>query len=504
MPGGRNTGESSRATSSRTERPARPLPAASTAFCKQDDDELAFRLFSVMAGSAALVLFVERGFGNEVHGYGIPIPAALPVGLAFAMAWKPSSVWLSLAYWLANSCFLALGFPDDNTNQTLLFFVGLSVLAAAGTCMLEQRSVRVTGAALFRAMSPILRLCLVILYFWAIWDKLNTDFLDPSVSCAATLSNTLLHRLGIDAPIERIAGPAIVLTVLTEGSLAIGLFFRSTQRAAVVIGLGFHWLLGIAGFYGFSSTMIALLPLFLFPYAGRAFSGVGGRGLTVRVSPEWANRLLLLSFVVAALVVRLVFHQHTGAFGLRVWYGLPAIVALLWWNNRGRVGPLSLRRDSPPAIWSLLTRPEPIYLLALIHLLNGASPYLGLKTEYSYAMYSNLRTEGGKTNHLLWKRPWSLADYQTDLVYVLEGSDAKLLSTLGGRPVPRFVLGRTLSGMKGDGRTGVVLVLRDGERTRTIENAEGDATLTVKPSYLEGRFLRFRDIVQPRSGVCAH
>src|SRR5690606_10814950 len=46
-----------------------------------------------------------------------------------------------------------------------------------------------------------------------------------------------------------------------------------------------------------------------------------------------------------------------------------------------------------------------------------------LKTENSFSMYSNLRTEGGRTNHMIIHTPLLWADYQTDLVYVLNSSD---------------------------------------------------------------------------------
>src|SRR5262249_9373608 len=57
---------------------------------------------------------------------------------------------------------------------------------------------------------------------------------------------------------------------------------------------------------------------------------------------------------------------------------------------------------------------------------NGISPYLGLKTESSFAMFSNLRTEGGKSNHLLIPNSWQLFDFQKDLVEIESSSDSYL------------------------------------------------------------------------------
>ena len=62
--------------------------------------------------------------------------------------------------------------------------------------------------------------------------------------------------------------------------------------------------------------------------------------------------------------------------------------------------------------------------------LNGASPYLGLKSETSFAMYSNLRTTG-ETNHLFIPKALQIAPYM-DSVIQIESSDHPVLKTYVG------------------------------------------------------------------------
>jgi hypothetical protein len=67
----------------------------------------------------------------------------------------------------------------------------------------------------------------------------------------------------------------------------------------------------------------------------------------------------------------------------------------------------------------LLTSPSPALLIfpALL-VANGLLPYLGGKTETSFAMYSNLRTEGGVSNHWLIPPTVQVWGYQRDLVKI--------------------------------------------------------------------------------------
>jgi len=76
---------------------------------------------------------------------------------------------------------------------------------------------------------------------------------------------------------------------------------------------------------------------------------------------------------------------------------------------------------------TLLTVPSPGLLIVPVLLFaNGMMPYLGLKTETSFAMYSNLHTEGGRTNHWLMPASLQLWDYQRDLVRVRRTSVTRI------------------------------------------------------------------------------
>merc|ERR1712113_392661 len=52
--------------------------------------------------------------------------------------------------------------------------------------------------------------------------------------------------------------------------------------------------------------------------------------------------------------------------------------------------------------------------------LNGASPYLGLKTQYTWSLFSNLRVEDGVSNHLFIPASSQLFGYTGECVTVMK------------------------------------------------------------------------------------
>jgi len=461
---------------------------------RAEDDQLGYQLFAALFGVAFLIFFAERGFRNDVIDGPVPMGMVVPAAFALGTALRPSSVPLLVGFFLTNTYYLLLGLPEQNTNQTLTFFAGLAVLGSAATCAVRAKTWRISGGELFREFAPLLQLCIVGLYFWTIWHKLNFDFVVPEVSCSRRLSAKLFEYFGAKAP-AGIAPAAMVMTLLAEAVLPIGLLFRRTQVATALFGYAFHWMLGLAGFYGFSVTMMALLSIFLMPALPRALAGYD------KPRRVWLNRLALLGYVGLMLVAKHALGINTGWLTKYLLFLLPGVVAVLVWLNHAPPGPLEFTRTFREA----LRHPTWLWVVPIALFLNGMSPYLGFKTEYSYAMYSNLRTEGGKTNHLLWRRPLALFGYQSDLVRVQPGSDPELLAALGERPVTRYELTTLLHRLVNErGRRDIALVLEAEGKTRTYARADKEPELVVEPSFLERKLLRFRAILPPRADYCPH
>jgi hypothetical protein len=283
---------------------------------------------------------------------------------------------------------------------------------------------------LLEAFSPAIRAALLILYGYAVLHKLNYDFFNPEISCSTFLLDGIQDRLPWvpNGGWVRTTG-AVWGTLLIEALIPLLLAFGRTRAVGIVLGLAFHYFLALhphRGLYSFSSLMYALYFLFLPAGFLRSLVRTAGR-LSLRrwgqVPVAW--RALLLSFPLAAGGVVAIAMQlypqldtdrwfRLGFLGWHVW-----ALAFSYFYLAVLTNPL--REDQHPAVAGYGNRWA--WLVPLAVLLNGTTPYLGLKTQISFSMFSNLRTEGGMTNHLFIPVTLRLTQMQEDLVDIID-SDA--------------------------------------------------------------------------------
>jgi len=287
---------------------------------------------------------------------------------------------------------------------------------------------------LLEAFSPAVRAALLILYGYAVLHKLNYDFFNPEISCSTFLLDGIQNRLSWvpNGGWVRTTG-AIWGTLLIEALIPLLLAFRRTRGAGIVLGLAFHYFLALhphRGLYSFSSLMYALYFLFLPAGFLRNLAHTARRvsGLPWRQVP-FAWRALLVSFPLAAgAVVALTMHLYPlldadrwlrfGFLGWNAWALVFSYFYLAVLTNPLREAQTSVRIPAAARYGHRLA-----WLVPLAVLLNGTTPYLGLKTQISFSMFSNLRTEGGVSNHFFLPSTIRLTEMQEDLVEIFD-SDA--------------------------------------------------------------------------------
>lgn len=300
-------------------------------------------------------------------------------------------------------------------------------------------------AEIFQLFAPAARLSVVLLYFFVTLAKLNEDFFDPIVSCAAEMYRDIVQLDLTNPLISWTATAAIVGTLLAEGGIPVLLLFRKTRTLGIVSGLCFHLLLAFhphGGVFGFSSLMFALLFLF----TGERFTATARSHLdrlrSLFGNPRYRRRYIICALggllAVAVAATTATVSRERLPFFLWLFSAIPVIAFILITLLRTPPGERHFRGP-------FFAKPILLYVFPLLVLLNGAAPYVGLKTETSFSMFSNLRTEDGVTNHLFIPTSWQLMDYQDDLVRITS-SDLPELHELAvdGYLLTRFEFERIL------------------------------------------------------------
>jgi hypothetical protein len=133
----------------------------------------------------------------------------------------------------------------------------------------------------------------------------------------------------------------------------------------------------------------------------------------------------------------------------------------------------------------------------LLLVVNSLSPYLGLKTDSSFTMFSNLQTENGRWNHVFIPEAVRVFPYQDQLVRVTDSNDRALEQrTTDGRRVVRFELERYVRSHPGTSAT-YATAAAAGE---TSDTTDLDSASLVTP--ILDRVVKFRDVRSPQRSGC--
>jgi len=278
--------------------------------------------------------------------------------------------------------------PRAQTSEYFKFICGLCLLSTYARLALAQSTLRIEPEAWLRSALPLLRLALSLLFLAAVLHKLNRDFLRAGVSFAPAFFERCLRVFGRASP-PWIQQSSSYVTILVESTIGLGLLFPATRLAALLVLLGFFFIVGLQGIVQFSSLMYASALWF---FDEKTLAGVAS--FLGSASP---------SHLVFALVCLLLF---SAALFLPRGGMLPVPAVTLFWAVLAFVLGRAMMRVGALAVVS-----EPLFplsagqvVLLLLFTLNELGPYVGYKDWPSFRMYSNLAT-GFCGNHL-FLRAW--------------------------------------------------------------------------------------------------
>jgi hypothetical protein len=436
--------------------------------------------------------------------------------LLFALTWAAVAVALALIvrprftrllYVLAALMVARYGLllPVASNNKTITVFMNAAILVCAlqaawtGLRDVELRAVT------YDRMRVVARALLAVMYFYGIFHKINTDFFDPRVSCAVALYDPLARGFGLDGhPLGHQI--AIWSTFIIETITLVSLYCKRFFAVGLIFGLMFHFVIPISTYswyMDFSSLVLALYMLSIPREVSAAFFERVAR--LFRSSRERFGSLgLFLPFaVVAGIAVIIVGVTALRVERLSMLFQVYNSVWVLFWAVYGGIAMVLLTAVALDYLpWRGQHAPRQplwIYAFPFALFLSCLSPYVGLKTESSIAMFSNLHTEGGETNHLMFATPPYLFGYQQDVVHIVASSSPAL------QEVAKLGDGMVWLGLQqflNANPTQWVTFRRDGvlhERATAASLAH-----LPQPSWLERKFLLFKTVDFDRPKVCTH
>ena len=380
--------------------------------------------------------------------------------------------------------FLYFHFPEVANHVNLIIFSNIALVIVAIYSWLRSNQFTADDDY-YLAIQPIIRIALIIVYFWAGFHKLNRDFFISQYTCSNSMLTGIIEMLfssafGIPVIIIFIAIAYLfvrqtlpsrkwnLLKQFIKRFLVVGLLFS----LATVVAIALVWYFDLAGsikallilatsiivvIWEIVGSILLLIPswqisVFLFSLlmhlvlAPIGFVDFGSLAMALWVTFIPENYYTLLNKSVKISLVKLRISRCLLYVLINVLGGIISGIYYLAYPNfnldaiAGIIFIISVLVIIRPLITKLLIAPNSwqgvqvtngkmpkfMYIFLAVIFLYGATPYLGLRTAGNFSMFSNLRTEGAISNHLLLgNNLLKIWNYQEDVVKFIEIDDEK-------------------------------------------------------------------------------
>lgn len=426
------------------------------------------------------ILFIKEFF----------IPQAL-LGLSLLGFLNPRSNFLLLINSFLFATFYIYSSPVASNNKTTAFFLSILIVFSILKTLISHRSITFDRNKVFYLIQGPGKLILVFMYFFGIYHKLNTDFFNPNISCAVELSRPIASILGQEDNTTLNWIP-IYLTFFVETIAIIGLLFQRYRKLGLAVSIPFHIIIAFTGyaFYmDFSTIVLAMYSLNINDESLGRIKCFYKKS----VRPYWLKKttsLLPVGFALTLFIYVTMICQGVCSYRsfmpIFAFYSIPISFILIFSRNVKREG----WNESKSGI---------LFLIPIAFFLNGLSPYLGLKTESSIAMYSNLYVEGRRTNHLLHGVLPGFWDYSDEVITVIDSNNQQLRE---GESFVRYDFDRRLSNLQ---NVEVTVQSNLKSTPQQISTNEGKWKNTYDEApWLMKKYLIFKPIDNKRPKVCDH
>lgn len=443
---------------------------------------------------------------RELYKYWLQFdPVVTPlIGLAIVasliVAVFPNRTRALLLFAAVQTLAISVRFPFVADHLVMELFLNVSILLAFAYLAASRRSLAIRTDEIFELFSPVGRWLLIVMYFFGTFHKFNPGFMSLDSSCAIPFIS------GFPLVPEAVTGNAAIQyaaiygTLIVESLAMVLLLSTRTKYWGMLLGMPFHFLIGISNFgtlAHFSAFALALHTLFL-P------SSIGQRVRADRWVPDFLKhrsgiRIATMVFVLLQVAFAVHLAKTRDVYLVNSMFAIFGICLMIMVAKYGRVR----SSDAPYRLKSPLPA---LNVLPVLFFLHCTSPYIGLGTGGALTMFSGLRTEGGISNHYIVREPIRLFPYQDTVVYFETASNVSLRNAVAEKQgLVMFDFQRHFSI-----REPMVLPLTvtvDGERY-TLDSPEsvgefGERYFTDQ-SWLERKYMSFRLVDAPRPDRCRH
>jgi len=466
-------------------------------------DKLALFNFAwAVANVMHALSFADRISLQHPFAIGVLTAAALVILI-------PWSVWPLLLMLFCSVLNTFEWMPYAPNHITFEFIINSGILATLIWSMvrlyLKEKTIAAVATpdfrnTLFQTVAPFIRISLFILYFYAVLHKLNWDYFNPSISCSVFLLSGYASRISFIPDNTLVQWSAIWGTIIIEAAIPLLLYFRKTRYTGVLFACGFHYFLALhphPGLYSFSSMLFAIYFLFIADdVASTINSSINNNSY---IKQQRILSVLRVLFFVAVLVL-IILALTAGAYidniahrlvitGFLIWllWGLVLMALYLYTAMRHAYS------ESTSGTLFHIKRPILLVVPSLV-LFNGLTPYLGIKTQTNFSMFSNLRTEGNISNHLFIPSSLQIFDMEKDLVEINKTSLRGLQDLVDNNQViPYFEFQRITS----TAHTDFYVTYTHNNKTQTMVVKGGisnEPELLIAHNWLAAKFIRFRPV----------
>ncbi len=389
-----------------------------------------------------------------------------------------------------------LSAPHIPNHRLITTFVALSILLGSLKNLKKPLLWKI-----LKEIAPTIRFLVFTLYFYAVFHKLNSDFLFSTTSCANVLYQDINSGLNILPLNSFVLSVVPWVTIFIEGIIPFLLFFPSTRNFAILLAIVFHFFLTLdpmTNYSDFSSTMFPLFVFFLSDHFLRKSTKNLNSILQLLI---YKKHLCYVSVFCFLIIFYFLFHSLDKHYLPLLFYSITffwflytiTLVTYFSFTINGKW------QSNHIANFKIFPSSFVQQVLVILFFLNGTLPYLGIKTRSSFDMYSNLRVEGNISNHFIISKPRDLLGYSSTLVKIIDSSDNFLIEEYKNKNLvlTYFEFWRYVSTHQE-----ISVNYEMNEKQYDLKKISEEPTLAIPPNSLLQKLLWYRPVDEKLPARC--